>query len=292
VGIFSLASVGSLMFTRDEIRLDRMNDISFEKAPVVELIAELRWSPPGTINTGGGLLSVTFGAGGEEFFQHFGNQVAKHGFTKAERVTPAGFPVLWHQVVWRFRNPDDPSALLQVGLGLFSANALQPYKRWSVFRPTVELGIQALLATRPTQELHQPLSAVSLRYINAFTGDLLKEHLPSSFIRDVLGFKLTLPDNFARITDPKRSPSASMNISIPIQNTSKIMSISVGDGQLNAEPAALFNIGVAETNEIPSTPIEIMAALDASRNIIHDNFIEVTTPLINVMKPIESDSAH
>jgi uncharacterized protein (TIGR04255 family) len=291
VGIFSLAPVRSLMFTRDEIRLDRMNDISFEKAPVIELIAELRWNPPGTTNTGGGLLSFTLGGGGEEFFQHFGNQVAKHGFTKAERVTPAGFPVLWHQVVWRFRNPDDASALIQVGLGLFSANALQPYKRWSVFRPTVELGLRALLATRPTQELHQPLSGVSLRYINAFTGDLLKEHLPSSFIRDVLGFKLTLPDNFARITDPDRPLSTSMNISIPIRNTSKTMSISIGDGQINAEPAALFNIAVAETDEIPSTPTQIMAALDASRNIIHEKFIELTIPLTNVMKPIEAGSA-
>jgi hypothetical protein len=82
-----------------------------------------------------------------------------------------------------------------------------------------------------------------------------------------------------------------MNISIPIRNTSKTMSISIGDGQINAEPAALFNIAVAETDEIPSTPTQIMAALDASRNIIHEKFIELTIPLTNVMKPIEAGSA-
>src|SRR5262245_7349847 len=121
-----------------------MENISFKKAPVVELVAELRWAPSGDDALPAGNVTLAFGNQAEEFFQRFGNSVAKLNFTQTEKLIPAGLPPPWHHVAWRSRNPNDVNKLLQVGAGIFSANALQPYRRWREFEPTIELGVKAL----------------------------------------------------------------------------------------------------------------------------------------------------
>lgn len=262
-----------------------MNEISFENAPVVELIAELRWTPPGLSQTAPGQVTLALGPEVEEFFLRFGAEVAKLGYTRAERVVPPGIPLIMHQVACRFRLPDNASTLLQVGPGLFSANALQPYKSWSTFRPTVETGIAALLATRGAAEQQIPFSTVSLRYINAFTGELLAGRAPAAFLSEVLGFQFALPTPIKGLVDATGQVSSNANVLIPVANTSKNMSLAVGDGQLNAEPAAMFDITVSETTPIPSTSGDVMKALSASRDIIHKCFLKLTEPVANLMKP-------
>lgn len=262
-----------------------MDDVSFENAPVVELIAELRWMPPGLAPMAAGQVTIAMGRETEEFFLRFGAEVAKHGYTQAEKLVPAGFPAILHQVSWRFRKPGDQTTLLQVGPGLFSANALQPYRRWKDFRPTVELGVAALLTTRVEAEKAVAFSGTSLRYMNAFTGPLLSGKVPHAFIADVLGFKLALPKSVGDLIDPKRQVSTSANLLLPIANTSKVMSLAIGDGLLNTEAAAMFDITVAEQNPVPATTAEVMTALSASRDIIHDCFLKLTEPLKQLMKP-------
>src|SRR5258706_4086184 len=149
-----------------------MDDISFERAPVIEIIAELRWLPapqPRNALTAG----INIVTGPEEFFKRFGSEAGKRGFSQSERLIPIDSGYVWQSAAWRFRPIGDLGSLWQVGLGLFSANALQPYSRWTEFRPTVELGVATLLATRPAEEAMQPFAVINLRYLNAFSGELL-----------------------------------------------------------------------------------------------------------------------
>ncbi len=268
-----------------------MNEISFEKAPIIELIAELRWTPPGTAAPAPGQVTIVIGPAADEFFLRFGTAVAKEGFTQAEKLVPHTTPVFLHQVIWRFRRPGDNSTLLQVGPGLFTANALQPYRRWKDFRPTVELGVKALLESRDPAEKNQDFIGVSLRYINAFTGDLLAGKAPNVFIEEVLGFKQTLPESIKKITDTKGLVSSNANLLIPIANTSKVMSVAVGDGTVNAAAAAMFDVTVSERNPTASTEADVMQAFDKSRDIIHECFLTITEPVKNVMKPLGADHA-
>ena len=57
-----------------------MDDISFERAPLLELVAELRWDPPQVQHRRSrarvAQLALALGREVEEFFQHFGNQIA------------------------------------------------------------------------------------------------------------------------------------------------------------------------------------------------------------------------
>jgi uncharacterized protein (TIGR04255 family) len=262
-----------------------MDDISFEKAPVIELIAELRWNPPGGAPAAAGHVMVALGTDADEFFLRFSNEVAKHGFTQAEKLVPAGFPPLWSQITWRFRKPGE-NTLLQIGPGVFSANALQPYRRWKDFRPTVELGVNAMLTARTEAIRDTPFSGVSLRYINAFTDDLLMGASPTAFISDVLGLKLTLPPAIKEIIDPDGQVSSSANLLIPIANASKVMSLAIGDGNVSGEAAAIFDVTVAERASVAGATVDAMKALDASRNIIHGCFLAITEPVQKLMQPV------
>ena len=73
---------------------------TFKNAPLIELIAELRWnvhSPPlGTPQTP--LASIALMALNanqfDEFFMRFGGEVYKLGYERAERLLPSGFPYI------------------------------------------------------------------------------------------------------------------------------------------------------------------------------------------------------
>lgn len=262
-----------------------MDDVSFKIAPVVELIAELRWLPADMPPPVEGHLTFAVGNDGAEFGMRFSNEVFRAGYSQAERVVPANFPVPLHQVVWRFRKPGDAGSLLQVGAGVFSANALRPYRRWKDFRPTVQLGIAGMLAARPAADKAVPISALSLRYMNAFSDTLLKGHSPQDFLRDVLGLKTELPAGIASRADPALPTSSNSSFLVPLAGTKKTMSVNFGDGMVDGKPAAIYDVTVGETTPIPADEASIMAALDGSRNVIHACFLAMTKPLVDVMQP-------
>src|SRR5262245_8686023 len=265
-----------------------MQNISFKKAPVIELVAELRWAPSGDGAMAAGNVTLSLGTHAEEFFQRFANLVANAGFTQGERLVPSGVPLLVHHVAWRFRNPVDANKLLQVGPGIFSANALQPYRRWRDFEPTIELGVKALLESRSPNETDQAFSSASLRYINAFSGHLLGGKQPAAFINDVLGFKQTLPTPISSLIGSNKSEwSATANLLGPIAGTTKTMKLVIGDGKVKAEPAAIFDITVTE--QTPVATGGVMTAFRTSRDIIHKCFLDLTKPLHEAMQPEGTD---
>lgn len=122
---------------------------TFENAPLVEIIAEIRWNPqmvPLQTVSGHGPAAAPVMAlntnAFDEFFMRFGGEVYQKGFEQSERLVPSGFPMMLFQPVYRYRKSAsaDASVLYQVGPGLFSANAIPPYKSWDTFSPTVERG--------------------------------------------------------------------------------------------------------------------------------------------------------
>ena len=265
---------------------------SFERAPVIEIVAELRWLPPNVLQPQQGQIQISFGApDSDAFLLNFSRRPEIATFTHAEKLVPSGFPLPLHQVVWRFRNPIDAGALLQVGPGIFSANALQPYKSWSVFRPTVESGVKALLATRSDQEKDQPMIGLSLRYINGFRAEIMDGKSPQAFIRDVLKFRAERPPSLAKLGAGEDAGSTSINLLIPVANTSKTINVQIGDGTMHEVgaaidvPTVMLDVTVSETAPVAPTAIDIMSAFDTSRGIIHDAFLEMTADIHDRMKP-------
>ena len=73
--------------------------------------------------------------------------------------------------------------------------------------------------------------------------------------------------------------------------TSKVMSIAVGDGMLDNDKAVLLDITVNETNAVSATVDAAMEAFNASRNLIHKCFFEISKPIHEIMRPVTNDAS-
>jgi uncharacterized protein (TIGR04255 family) len=270
-----------------------MPDTSFEKAPVVEIIAELRWIPadiaaPAPVHPGQQSITFTLAPPPslDQLFSTFNGEVYQQSFRQVERLVPPGSPIVLHQPSFRFRKEQSP-ALLQLGLGLFSANAIQPYRSWLDFKSTVKLGIDALLKARITAERGLPFSLHSLRYINAFGPDLLNGQPIAQFLSDTLGFALALPAPVADLIAEPTAIKSHCQYVIPIKDTNKTLTLSIGEGTLATAPGSLaliMDMTVTEQNVDPNETT-IMEAFDSSRAIIHKTFYKMTEKIHPLMRP-------
>ncbi len=264
---------------------------TFDKAPLVETIAELRWAPQHTTQIGNGQgagmpMMALNSNGFDEFFMRFGGEMYQHGFQRAERLVPAGFPMMLFQPVYRYQKANEAtaSALYQLGAGLFSANAIPPYKSWDTFLPTIEAGIDALLKTRSDAEKDTPFSAISLRYIDAFGPHLTGGRDIGTFTREVFGVKLELPAAITKYGKTGSTPKSFLLISLPLENQLS-MTINIGEGMINNESAIVMDTTISTTTDVIAEKQAILNALTSARNVMHEMFIELTKPIEALMQP-------
>jgi len=268
-----------------------MTNVTFEKAPLVEIAAQLRWIPEGMFNAPpipGQPPGFTISTGGpsvDEFFMRFGGEIYQSKFVQAERLMPAGFPYLLHNAVYRYKENPKSSTFLQVGPGVMSANAVPPYKSWEDFLPTVEVGVKATLNARHESEKTKPFSTALLRYINAFSGELLNARAIPNFISETLGIKIVMPAPIDALIGDESAVKANLQFSFPIANMTKQMNLQIGEAMIHGTLSALMDVTISETAPIDPELSAIMGAFASSRKIIHDLFVEVTRPIHHLMKP-------
>jgi uncharacterized protein (TIGR04255 family) len=264
---------------------------SFSNAPLVELIAELRWDSKQPALQGASvaqsaptqLMLLGDPTGLEEFFLEFGRHVYDVGFPVAERLVPHGFPMIAQQPAYRFRPFNRQSNLYQVGPGLFTANAIPPYQTWAEFRPVIANGVNALLKARVESEKEKPITTTSLRYIDAFGGSLIEGHDTASFLEKVLGFKLTLPPALSGLIPPSRREKPTLQLQLPMDDN-VVMQLLLGEGLANGQPAFILDTSMVVTRTIEPSTDDIMQCLDRSHAVIHDVFLELTKPIAALMR--------
>lgn len=265
--------------------------LKFSKPPLVELIAELRWSSfPGEAEKPIPLNTIQFGIGDdaadEQLYMRFGAEVHQHGFRLAERLLPPGFPSPPGQVIWRYKSETQKSHLLQLGRGVFSANAVRPYSSWDEFRPCVDRGVDALLRARPDGDKALKFSSTSLRYIDLFDANLLKGRSQIAFIRDVLGFEISLPDVVAKKVSSEKTLNPTLSIGADIGDGLS-MRLTVGEGNIGGEVGVMMDTTIQSTS--PTEPTEVGQVLDRAHKIIHEMFVEMTAPINSLMEPYGAD---
>lgn len=276
--------------------------VTFEKAPLIELIVELRWVPqqvalqPGKTSIQGPqqalLLPVPFLGSSklDEFFMRLGGKLHQHGFQAVERLMPPGFTIL-HQPVYRYRKAPDPSTspvLCQAGDGLFSVHGLPPYHSWSKFYPVAEKGIIALLEARDSEQRDLPFANVTLRYIDAFTPELRGDRTASEFISSVLGISVSLPSPLQQIIKSGASPEYALQIGLPTPNDTRL-TLNLGEASVNGVPSVLMDTTCAYTEGVVPDMQKIKQVLQSSYTIIHEMFLGLTKPIHDLMNPKETD---
>lgn len=255
---------------------------TFLNAPLVEIVAELRWPAPhlSAKDTSGNAIEVPLvdASAIQPFFLRISGAVAKHGFDRPESLMPQGV-VFPHQMIYRYRRSDDEPVLVQVGPGQFSINALSPYKSWDQFRPWLEKGIEALLESMDVA----PRFTASLRYIDAFRHDLTDGREALAFLTEMLGFQLSLPPSLADKQGNGQPARAALQVIVPSDGMQ--LAVSASDGKFGGDDAVLMDTTVQVDGELAASKDAILPALDKARGLIHGTFVALTGSIRDRMQP-------
>lgn len=261
---------------------------SRDNSPLVELVAELRWVSPTSVppqqQPGGG---VTFVIGGpskiDEFFMQFGARASAMGYTEVERLGLAGFPLMMHQPVFRFKKPGaaEDGSLFQVGPGLFTANALPPYESWERFGPLVRQGVRAMLETRPREEREIPFIGASLRYIDAFTHHHTGGRDVMSFLRDVFHLEVSIPIALSRHLASGSAIVPLLQFQVPMSNGFR-MHLAIGEGTSPSGQTIMMDTSVSAGTLQPDED-SVMGALNLAHDAIRESFEALIRPIDHLM---------
>ena len=255
-------------------------------APIVELIAELRWQPDGlatAVSSAPFMQPMLANPGGafEEFFMRFGVAATAAGHGEVERLVPSGFPLLPHHAVYRFKSKNNEglaTSIFQIGPGLLTINAIPPYGSWGEFREIVVKGIEAMLGTRADAHRDLPITAISIRYVDAFVDHHTGGRSVDAFLRDILGFGLTLPAGLAECLNAGADPKPVVQFQIPMSDA-RVMNIGIGEGLVNGRHAIMMDQSISKASEIAPAAEAIMAFMDPAQRAIHNSFVKITTPI-------------
>lgn len=259
----------------------------FRNSPLVELIAELHWDtgimPHEPVMPGDQLNQH------EDFFRNLIEKTVSAGYVTSERLIPNGFPFPAHVPVFRFKQAPTTgptevrakqlSTLYQVGSGLFTINAIQPYSNWEEFSGVVRTGVTALLNSKPC--MLKSGFKVTLRYVNAFGESLIGTQDLRHFMSEHLGIKVTLPEVLGESPANADSSIPVMQIQTPL--TFGVFKISLGEGSVNNHQALIMENAVEIHDEVGPDVENIISELTRARDVIHARFVELTKSLHSSM---------
>jgi len=266
--------------------------LTFARAPLVEIVVELRWISAKVI-VGEQTLTPTVpipfmqSSKLDEFFMRVGIQLHQHGYTVVERLMPPGFAIS-QQPVYRYRKGIDPSPVLfQAGDGIFSIHAVPPYHSWEQFQPLVEQGINALLVARDDSQKNLPFARVSLRYIDAFGEELRGGLSAADFISKILGISISMPRALGELLKDGSSPDYGLQVGIPSAGGT-VLNLNIAEASVNGKPAVLMDTTYACTQETAPEFVKIRDVLIDGYATIHKLFLELTRPIHELMQPSEA----
>lgn len=257
---------------------------TLKNAPLVELVAELRWPPqcfPLNPATGGGPVEVPQSlispSDSELFFQKFSSAISKYGFTRMERLSPFGMPLQHDRPACRYKHQDNIPIVVQIGPSVFSVNALPPYKTWNEFKPWIEKSVRALLDTNTSASSFK----ASVRYIDAFKEDILGGMSASDFFQSKLGFKVIVPEALTERKVVDEEIKLSLSVNIPLNNAT--MTISLTEGKILGELAAIMDTIVRVSDNIEPDIDSVTSAFDLAHDEIHGSFFKLIKNIINLL---------
>lgn len=264
--------------------------ITFDNAPLIEVIAEIRWGaatpfpPQVMLNQQPQHFAFNLEASqSEEFFMNFGAECGSRGLQRAERIIPPGFPVIPGQVVYRFRSNDrSQQNLLQVGQGVFTANAVAPYQSWESFNEFMEKGLDALISARPGHEAATDFLSVSLRFVNGFGEDYFENSTKIDFLKS-LGFQVQVPTALSEITKESNDAFFNVNYSSSLGDGSKVQ-VNIIEGLKDGSPIQIIELGCTHSNIAPVKD-QLMQVLNSSHDVIEKIFLNMTENVADKMKP-------
>lgn len=275
-----------------EIR-DSAKNMSYENAPLVELIVETRWRVE-TIGIPGGPPIV--GGSSPDFdtwFQRVANALRDDGFQELERLTPHDIPPFVHQPIFRFKKTGSQFPVYQLGHGIFSIHAGPPgYVSWEDFRPQVKAGLQILIDCMPGKNSQTGFSTTSLRYLDVFKEDLRERNSNYAFMRDVLGVSINMPEELLCAAKDQNQISPIFVLDIPISEEGGRLRFELAAGQIGNRPDTdtIMDITYAVNRSLEANAEQLLLILDKGHRLTHRWFTRLTEKIHEKMKPVNMNS--
>lgn len=160
-------------------------DFIYEKPPLIEVIAEIRWKTLPVTAMPGVFIDPHFNA----FKNQLDAALKKQGFAYTEKLVEDNIPIelTAGMPLVRYRKAKNQWPLYQAGPGLFTANIVPPYSGWKEFRKHFEKGLKLLLQSYPHSAEFLVFEQLELRYIDGFTGAHGYTGEYSKFLNNELG---------------------------------------------------------------------------------------------------------
>jgi uncharacterized protein (TIGR04255 family) len=265
--------------------------VTYRKAPLVELIVEVRW-PVQTIGLTGGPPIVTGqSVAFDLWFLRLTDCLRAQGFHNLERMIPHEMFVMAHQPIYRYSG-GTKFPIIQFGYGIFTVNAGPPdYHSWNEFLPQVDRAITALVGTRPIDE---PVifSRVALRYIDCFDADLRAGASNYAFIHNDLGITFGLPSGLIELATNPNQINPTFAMSLPIDGednanvTFQIAAARLGDSQT---ADTLIDMAYTVDGDTLVATTEVLARLHKAYIVLHGWFEKLTVNIRARMEPVQQD---
>lgn len=261
-------------------------DFLYANAPLIEVIAELRWDLIGLASMPGAGIDPLF----EILRPRISERLASLGFNSVERVSPEQVPIefVGGAPVFRFRQGPNQWPLHQLGPGLFTSNIVPPYDGWQAFRGVISAGHAALIDSLPTGVSDLKGLKPKLTYIDGFTGK--HEYSPASnFVANQLNIGFSLPE--ALLSDSaaaERDIQSTFNLSFALKSPPAArLSVACAQGLKDGNNALLMELNTIATSAFAATNADdLLSWMDAAHVMLHDAFEHLTSDsLKKVMGP-------
>lgn len=242
--------------------------IKFKNPPVIEVVSAVQWQPSLKPFS---LPDATL----NKLLSDFTNKVAELDFCQSERLIPAGVPIMPLQPVIKYSKIKGKTYFYQLGDGIFSAHAIQPYESWQEFKPVVKSGLELLISLMPKE--YNPFESASLRYIDAFKKDMLGNIKPYEFISIILKVE---PPKYLKDKSSVNLPSIQdIVIATQLKNNMNLLTIAREVIDSNSKEHMIILDNTVTANGKLDVATNIIDSMNEAHGIISDIFIEITKPI-------------
>ncbi len=168
-------------------------DYVYEKAPLIEVIAEIHWSLKKLDTAPDARIDPYYDLFKDGFLDYARNMDLGH----TEELVPDIVPLelLPNQPRLRLRTKPGRWPLAQLGPGIVTANIVPPYEGWKAFEPFLHKVIDGLYEKYPISEKTLRIQKLHLRYIDGF-DDRFGFEKYALFADEMLGINMPLSTSF------------------------------------------------------------------------------------------------
>ena len=251
----------------------------YEKAPLVEVIAEIHWALRKLESTPDAKIDPYYDLFRDAFL-NFANEM---GLNHRQELVPDIVPLelLPHQPRLRLRTGEGRWPLAQLGPGIMTANIVPPYNGWNAFSPFLYDLIDGLFNSYPIPEKTLRIQKLHLRYIDGFDKSFGFEQY-SDIAEKMLGISCPIPNKFIQnCVNVDRQATYLFEYrffnTIPDSSTGKIK---LAPGRMNNEDALVVEFHCESTfpDSIVVESNKMKKWFDEAHQCLHAQFKTLATP--------------